>query len=306
MTSPMAINLEFANHLFNKKLATFIDARDSEDYNLGHIKNALNIPYDYYEDYEETINTLDDTSTYVIYCSGAECSLSMDLADYFFNELIFEKVLIFEGGWPQWKDANLPFSQNKMSDTLTIKKDSAFSVDNIISWLTFISSLIILFHFFSIKSPHLIKFNSLNQIHIAILPRFVLGIVFIFASYHKILDPSSFSDNIHNFHITPAFVENLAALIIPWLELILGVFLILGLFLEGSISITIGLYIFFIFILSQALYRGIDVHCGCFKSDGELSAISLRINLIKRIIEDFLLIGMAFICKQNTKKSNEE
>ena len=110
MTSPMAINIEFAQNLFNEELAIFIDARDSEDYNSGHIENAINIPFDYYEDYEDVINELDDSAPHVIYCSGEECSLSMVLADYFFNELAFENILIFEGGWPQWRDADLPSS----------------------------------------------------------------------------------------------------------------------------------------------------------------------------------------------------
>ena len=46
----------------------------------------INIPFDYYEDYEDVINELDDSAPHVIYCSGEECSLSMDLADYLFNE----------------------------------------------------------------------------------------------------------------------------------------------------------------------------------------------------------------------------
>ena len=108
MTEPMAINLEFAKYLFDEKSAVFIDARDSEDYELGHIENAVNIPFDYYEDYEEVIDSLDDTAVHVIYCSGEECSMSMDLADYLFNEMVFEKILIFEGGWPQWRDAEYP------------------------------------------------------------------------------------------------------------------------------------------------------------------------------------------------------
>ena len=108
ITEPMAINLEFAKYLFDEKSAVFIDARDSEDYDLGHIENVVNIPYDYYEDYDEMIDSLDDTGVHVIYCSGEECSLSMDLADYLFNEMIFEKILIFEGGWPQWRDAEYP------------------------------------------------------------------------------------------------------------------------------------------------------------------------------------------------------
>ena len=108
MTEPMAINLEFAKYLFDSQSAVFIDARDVEDYEGGHIHNAVNIPFDYYEDYEEVIDRLNTTALYVIYCSGDECSLSMDLADYLFNEMLFERILIFEGGWPKWRDAEYP------------------------------------------------------------------------------------------------------------------------------------------------------------------------------------------------------
>ena len=108
MTEPMAINMEFAKYLFDAKSAIFIDARDPEDYDAGYIQYSINIPFDYYENYEEIINSMDTAAVYVIYCSGEECSLSMDLADYLFNEFLFEKVLIFEGGWPQWRDAGYP------------------------------------------------------------------------------------------------------------------------------------------------------------------------------------------------------
>ena len=92
-----------------------------------------------------------------------------------------------------------------------------------------------------------------------------------------------------------------AGIILPWLELILGVFLIFGVFLEGSTSLTIGLYIFFIFILSQAVFRGIDVHCGCFKTEADAGVADLKMGLIKRIGEDILLLGMAFIYKMKNK-----
>ena len=108
MTEPMMINLEFAKYLFDEKSAIFIDARDSEDYEAGHIENAINIPYDYYEDYEEVMDGLDDDGIYIIYCSGEECSLSIDLADHLYNEELIDKLLIFEGGWPQWRDAGYP------------------------------------------------------------------------------------------------------------------------------------------------------------------------------------------------------
>ena len=143
---------------------------------------------------------------------------------------------------------------------------------------------------------HLIRLLNLPLIF-----RLILGIIFIYASYEKILDPESFSKNIHNFHITPVAVENLAALIIPWLELIIGVFLIFGIFLEGSTNITIVLLVFFIIILSQAVFRGIDVHCGCFKSEADVGIMDLRMELIKHIGEDIIYLVMAFIVKFKDK-----
>ena len=108
ISSPMMVNLEFSKHHFDSGSAIFIDARDPEEYKSGHIKDAINIPYDYYEDYEDVIDVLDDEVVYIIYCSGDECSLSIDLADYLYNDKFFEKILIFEGGWPEWKDAGYP------------------------------------------------------------------------------------------------------------------------------------------------------------------------------------------------------
>ena len=145
---------------------------------------------------------------------------------------------------------------------------------------------------------------KVNLKYLQILFRLIVGIVFIYASYDKILDPISFSKNIHNFHITPIFIENLAALIIPWLELIIGILLILGLFLEGTTTITIALLMFFIFILSQAVFRGIDVHCGCFKSEAEIATVDLRFQLIKRIIEDIILLIFTYFIRFFNKGKN--
>jgi len=146
--------------------------------------------------------------------------------------------------------------------------------------------------------------NFIRSLHLPLICRLILGVVFIYASYDKILNPTAFSENIHNYHFTPIFVENLAALIIPWLELIIGIFLILGVFLEGSISITIGMLVFFIVILTQAVIRGIDVHCGCFKTEADVGTTDLRAGLIRRIVEDFLFLGMAFIIKFRRKFTN--
>ena len=142
--------------------------------------------------------------------------------------------------------------------------------------------------------------NTIKSMNLPLIFRIILGVVLIYASYGKILDPISFSDNIHNYHFTPTAIENLVALILPWMELIVGVFLIIGVFLEGTVSITISMLIFFIIILSQAVFRGIDVHCGCFKTEAD-AGTDLRFELIRRIIEDVLLLGMAFVVQMRDK-----
>ena len=131
--------------------------------------------------------------------------------------------------------------------------------------------------------------------------RYVLGAVFIYASYDKIIDPHTFSDLIDNYHITPIFINNLAALFIPWLELIIGISLITGIYKNASINIVIALLIWFIFILSQAVLRGINTSCGCFKVTENVANTDFKALLIKRIFEDVVFLGMAIIIKFRDK-----
>ena len=58
---------------------------------------------------------------------------------------------------------------------------------------------------------------------------------------------------------------------------------------------------FFIIILYQAIYRGIDVHCGCFKSTSDLGVSDFRMELIKQIGQDIVLLGMAIVIKFKDK-----
>ena len=133
--------------------------------------------------------------------------------------------------------------------------------------------------------------------------RAVLGIMFIYASIDKIADPLTFSNAIDNYHITPIAINNLAALLIPFIELAVGICLIFGIFIDGAIFIVIILLIWFIFIISQALFRGIDLHCGCFDlSDKAINDGNIKLEMIKRIIEDFVFLIIAFLIK-NKKKS---
>ena len=107
LDEPMSIDVDLAYHLFSSQ-ALFIDARDPGDYDEEHILNSINIPYEEFESFEDIILDLDPKQPVVIYCSGGECELSMHLGDVLFDEFEFEKVLIFEAGYPAWKELGYP------------------------------------------------------------------------------------------------------------------------------------------------------------------------------------------------------
>ena len=140
-----------------------------------------------------------------------------------------------------------------------------------------------------------------------IIARLILGIIFIYASIDKIIDPIAFSNSIDNYHISPYVLNNIAALIIPWIELLVGLCLLFGVYLSGASSISIGLLLFFIFIITQALMRGINIDCGCFDLDvSSLEDSELKLKMIKRIVEDVLFLGLAFFININTKNKNND
>ena len=64
--------------------------------------------------------------------------------------------------------------------------------------------------------------------YIVLLSRIILGGVFIYASLDKIANPAEFAKAVGNYHVLPFGVENLLALVLPWMELLVGLALILG------------------------------------------------------------------------------
>ena len=128
---------------------------------------------------------------------------------------------------------------------------------------------------------------------------YYVGFTFIAASLDKIIDPSSFSENIRAYEISPNWSNNLIAITLPWVELICGILLLYGLhrfYLNSSSMIDIPnnliilMLIWFIFMLSIAVYRGLDIDCGCGISEDKTTPL-------ERLIEDIYLLIFSIIIK---------
>lgn len=110
LTEPVAIDLKQAYHLFEQNIL-FIDAREPEDYKIAHIKNAINIPFDHFDDYKNTLDEIDRNQQIVIYCAGTDCDLSILLGNIL-SESGYKRVYIFFGGWNEWIEANFPVNES--------------------------------------------------------------------------------------------------------------------------------------------------------------------------------------------------
>tara|TARA_Y100000996_G_scaffold258271_1_gene203366 strand:- start:2207 stop:2662 length:456 start_codon:yes stop_codon:yes gene_type:complete len=146
----------------------------------------------------------------------------------------------------------------------------------------------------------MVKKLIFNQKSILLI-RLIMGIVFIYASYSKIIDPLSFSQNIHNYGVTPLFIENIIALTLPWVELFIGLGLILNIKYDACLDIAIFLMALFIILISQAYLRGKSIDCGCFSND--LSAQEWgekRWSMLKRIFEDIVFLILLITLKFNS------
>ena len=126
-----------------------------------------------------------------------------------------------------------------------------------------------------------------------------IGWIFISASLDKIVDPSSFSKSISNYEITPYWINNLLALFFPWIELICGILMFVGLYyffknksklIDIPNNIIILMLLWFIIILSVAVYRDLDIDCGCGISDDKTTPF-------ERLIKDIYLLITSIIIK---------
>ncbi len=103
---PRLISLSQAYELYRDKIL-FVDARDSTEYNDGHIAGAINLPYFFLNEYGSRLNAINKTEPLVTYCEGADCDMSIRLGDELFSKG-FRKVFVFFGGWEEWKKAEYP------------------------------------------------------------------------------------------------------------------------------------------------------------------------------------------------------
>jgi uncharacterized membrane protein YphA (DoxX/SURF4 family) len=101
---------------------------------------------------------------------------------------------------------------------------------------------------------------------VGLLLRIYLGGLFIYASMYKINYPGEFAETIASYQLLPFWAVNVTALIMPWVELVIGVLLVLGVRTKAAAALVGGMLALFSLVILVTLLRGIPIGCGCFTS----------------------------------------
>jgi uncharacterized membrane protein YphA (DoxX/SURF4 family) len=99
---------------------------------------------------------------------------------------------------------------------------------------------------------------------LGLLCRAALGAVFLWAGLAKAVDRQGSILSVDAYDVLPGSVARIVGTALPWLEIALGVFLIVGLFVRFAGAGVAFLSLIFIVALSQAKARGLQIDCGCF------------------------------------------
>ena len=86
---------------------TVLDVRPEDEFALGHLPGAINIPL---RALEARLSELDPSKEIVAYCRGPYCVLSYEAVAALRNEGF--KARRLEDGLPEWRAAGLPIEIN--------------------------------------------------------------------------------------------------------------------------------------------------------------------------------------------------
>jgi uncharacterized membrane protein YphA (DoxX/SURF4 family) len=137
------------------------------------------------------------------------------------------------------------------------------------------------------------------------LTRLILGAVFIYASLDKILHPGAFAQAVFNYQVLPGQLVNLTALILPWVELILGACLLSNRWMTGAAGLAAVLMTVFIGLILFNLARGLNISCGCFSTnpeEGPMDKLTLLRDALFLVLA-FCLVGLTYYKKSNYHKN---
>jgi uncharacterized membrane protein YphA (DoxX/SURF4 family) len=103
---------------------------------------------------------------------------------------------------------------------------------------------------------------------LSLLVRVFIGGYFVVAAVPKIIEPLAFATSIMHYGLVPSWSVNAIALILAWLEMIVGIGLIMGVRTKVQALFCGGMLVVFTLAVAYAVVLGLKIDCGCFGESG--------------------------------------
>jgi uncharacterized membrane protein YphA (DoxX/SURF4 family) len=137
------------------------------------------------------------------------------------------------------------------------------------------------------------KLNERFQPVVTLLARLILGGVLLVAGGLKVFKPAESANAVAAYKLMPTELAHLIGYALPWLEVAIGLLLIIGLLVRPAAVLSGLIMIVFIGAIASVWARGMLIDCGCFGGGGEIDpslASEVRMNYFIEIMRD---LGLA-------------
>lgn len=124
--------------------------------------------------------------------------------------------------------------------------------------------------------------------------RLILGGVLLVAGALKVTDPYGSATSVRAYQMLPVDFANFLGFVLPYLEVGIGILLIVGIWVRFAAIAGGALMVAFIIAIAQAWARGISLDCGCFGKGGLLATDELPVwTYALEIARDIALAAVA-------------
>jgi len=124
--------------------------------------------------------------------------------------------------------------------------------------------------------------------------RLVVGGAFVIAGALKIAGPAKFAVDVSNYRLVPHELINLVAILVPWIEVTAGAFVLAGIWLRTAALVITSLTVMFFAVIVSALARGLNIECGCFGTVG-----GKHVGLVNLAIDSTLFFLAALLARRS-------
>ncbi|TCM50167.1 MauE/DoxX family redox-associated membrane protein [Kribbella sp. VKM Ac-2568] len=126
---------------------------------------------------------------------------------------------------------------------------------------------------------------------VSLLARLVLGGVMLVAGALKVTDPEVAAQAVRAYELLPSGFDSIVGLVLPFLEIAIGLLLIVGYGVRPAAAVAGVFMVVFIAAVSSAWARGLAIDCGCFGGGGQVAPGQTK--YLQEILRDVGLLVLA-------------